>query len=47
MKILQISVAGLLRLKSIHFGENKTKSILFAPKMRVKKVDKLDITSKS
>ena len=29
---------------SIHFGEDKTKSILFATKMKVKKVDKLDIT---
>ena len=32
---------------SIHFGEDKTKSILFATKMKVKKVDKLDITYKN
>ena len=31
---------------SIHFGEDKTKSILFASKMKVKKLDKLDITYK-
>ena len=29
---------------SIHFGDDKTKSILFASKMKVKKVEKLDIT---
>ena len=29
---------------SIHFGDDKTKSILFASKMKVKKVAKLDIT---
>ena len=29
---------------SIHFGEDKTKSILFAPKNKIKKIDKLDIT---
>ena len=27
---------------SIHFGEYKTKSILFAPKNKIKKIDKLD-----
>jgi len=29
---------------SIHFGENKIKSILFAPKGKSKKFDQLDIT---
>ena len=31
---------------SIHFGEEKTKSILFASKMKVKKVDRLNIIYK-
>jgi len=29
---------------SIHFGEDKTKSILFAPKGKSKKLDSLDTT---
>ena len=32
---------------SIHFGEDKTKSILFASKWKVKKASKLEITYKS
>ena len=29
---------------SIHFGEDKTNSILFAPKNKINKIDKLNIT---
>ena len=32
---------------SIHFGEDKTKSILFAPKRKIKKIPKLKINYKN
>ena len=43
MEILETSVNGLW----IHFGEDKTKSILFAFKRKLKKVPKLNITYKN
>ena len=45
MKILQIYAIGLLKKKqySIHFGEDKTNSILFASKHKIKKLQKLEI----
>ena len=43
MEILETSVNGLW----IHFGEDKTKSILFAFKRKLKKVSKLNITYKN
>ena len=44
MKILQTYVIGFVDNKlSIHLGEDKTKSILFAPKRKIKKLQKLEI----
>ena len=44
MKILQTHMIGFVDNKlSIHLGEDKTKSILFASKRRIKKLQKLEI----
>ena len=45
MKILQTYAIGLLNDNklSIHFGEDKTKSILFTSKRKIKKLQKLEI----
>ena len=42
MNILKVFVTGL-SITSIHFGDDKTKSILFATKFKIKKVRKLNI----
>ena len=47
MKNLKISVTGLLITNlSIHFGDDKTKSILFASRRRDKDICKLNIRYK-
>ena len=44
MKILQTYVIGLLKVNlSFYFSEDKTKSLLFAPKRKIKKLQKLEI----
>ena len=48
LKILQTSVNGLQIIDfSIHFGEHKTKSLLFASKCKIKRVPKLKIKYKN
>ena len=46
MKILQISVSFVDNKLSIHFGHDKTESILFASKQRAKNICKLNIRYK-
>ena len=47
IKTLKISVTGFLDNKlSIHFGDDKAKSILFASKRRSKNIRKLNIRYK-
>ena len=47
IKTLKISVTGFLDNKlSIHFGDDKAKSILFASKRRAKNIRKLNIRYK-
>ena len=44
MKILQTYVIGLLKVNlNFYFSEDKTKSLLFAPKRKIKKLQKLEI----
>ena len=46
MKILQTSVSFVDNKLSIHFGHDKTESILFASKQRAKNICKLNIRYK-